>query len=278
MKKSICLLLTAVLLLTAGCVSAAEPEVSPVPPEWSMTASPDPDVVTVDTIVDVAAEENIPTDTALELFWSDGEYEYFFPTIRSQYVVVFYSDGTRQTVKEALAEERIIIDDLDTFGIDYYKEEIVQVVGIVDRTQTEELFTADALEGFWRDEEYIYYFSSIKSLYIIVHYSNGTQLPVRAAMARGDVTIADLDRFGIGYYKEEIVTAVGMECKVGVLDAEKLFWSDEDYDYYFPNYDTEVTVLLGDGHSWPLQDALMAGLVTVDDLDRYGIAYIREEK
>ena len=60
----------------------------------------------------------------------------------------------------------------------------------------------DALEGFWKDEEYTYYFSSIRSQYIIVYYSDGTQEPVRDAMAAGRATIADLDTYGIKYYKE----------------------------------------------------------------------------
>lgn len=156
--------------------------------------------------------------------------------------------------------------------------EVVTVVDIIDRTARESLPTDDALEGFWSDEEYHYYFSSIKSQYIIVRYSDGTEEPVRDAMEAGRVTLADLDRFKIGYYKEKIVTAVGIECKEGVLDALGLFWSDEEYDYYFPCCDTEVTVLLSDGHSWPLQDALMAGLVTVSDLDDYGIKYYKESK
>lgn len=80
--------------------------------------------------------------------------------------------------------------------------DVVTVVDIVDLTQSGELCTDDALEGFWRDDEYTYYFSSIKSQYIIVHYSDGTEEPVREAMAAGRVTLADLDRFGIGYYKE----------------------------------------------------------------------------
>lgn len=156
--------------------------------------------------------------------------------------------------------------------------DVVTVVDIVDRTQTESLLTADALEGFWSDDHYTYYFSSIKSHYIIVHYSDGTQCPVREAMKRGDVTIADLDRFGIGYYREKIVTAVGMECAEGIADALQYFWSDDEYDYYFPTTGTKVTVYLSDGHSWPLHDALMAGLVTVSDLDDYGIRYYKEPK
>jgi len=154
----------------------------------------------------------------------------------------------------------------------------VSVVDIVDRTQTEPLITADVLEGFWFDETYRYYFSSLKSQLIIVHYSDGTQEPVREAMAAGRVTIADLDRFGIGYYKEEIVTMVALECTEGVLTAEGLFWSDEEYNYYFPCCDTQVTVLLSDGHRWPLHDGLMAGLVAVEDLDRFDIEYYKEPK
>ena len=156
--------------------------------------------------------------------------------------------------------------------------DVVTVTDIVDRAEQENLPTDDALEGFWTDERYTYYFPSIKSRYIIVCYSDGTQEPVRDAMAKGLVTIADLDRFGIGYYKQEILTAVGMECEEGVLTALEHFWSDEEYDYYFPCMGTKVTVHLSDGHSWPLHDALMCGLVTVSDLDTYGITYYKEPK
>lgn len=274
MKKWIVLLLLLGALMLAGCDSDPVQEVTPGP---TIPVSEHP-VVTVADIVDRAAEENLPTDTALECFWSDESYDYYFSTIRSHYVIAHYSDGTEEPIKAALEAGRVTLADLDRFGIKYSTEAIIYVTDIIDRTETEHLLTADALEGFWSDEEYHYYFSSIKSHYIIVHYSDGTQEPVREAMGAGRVTLGDLDRFGIGYYKEEIVTAVGMECKEGVLDALGLFWSDEEYDYYFPNCDTEVTVLLSDGHSWPLQDALMEELVTVSDLDRYGIRYYKEAK
>lgn len=155
---------------------------------------------------------------------------------------------------------------------------VVTVVDIVDRAKEELLVTPDVLEGFWHDDEYAYYFSSLKGTYIIVHYSDGTQETVLEALEKGRVAIADLDRFGIGYYKEPIVTVIGMECKEGVSTALERFWSDGEYDYYFPCMGTEVTVLLSDGHSWPLHDALMAELVTVSDLDEYGIKYYKEPK
>lgn len=78
----------------------------------------------------------------------------------------------------------------------------VIVTDIVDRAESGEINTGCALEGFWQDEEYAYYFPSIASHDIIVHYSDGTQENVLDALEAGHVTIADLDRFGIQYYKE----------------------------------------------------------------------------
>lgn len=77
----------------------------------------------VERMVDRTVTEGIPTDQALEPFYEDGEYVYSFPSVRSEYVMVYYTDGTEQTVKEALAEGRIAVGDLDRFGISYYKEE-----------------------------------------------------------------------------------------------------------------------------------------------------------
>ena len=131
MKWCLCLLLAVVLMLP-GCAPTAEPKISPVIYETPMPPTVS-DVVTVTDIIDRAAEENLPTDTMLEPFWSDGEYRYFFPTARSQYVTVFYSDGTQQTVVEALWQKKITIADLDAFGIDYHREPILRVMNIVDR-------------------------------------------------------------------------------------------------------------------------------------------------
>lgn len=77
----------------------------------------------VEAMVDRTVTEGIPTDQALEPFYEDEGFVYSFPSIRSGYVMVYYKDGTGQTVKEALAEGKIAVSDLDRFGISYYKEE-----------------------------------------------------------------------------------------------------------------------------------------------------------
>ncbi|MBR6776998.1 MAG: hypothetical protein IKM27_04545 [Clostridia bacterium] len=60
---------------------------------------------------------------AIYTFYEDEEYSYFFGTISSaSRTIVKYSDGTTQTIGEALNTGKITIEDLDRFGIEYGKE------------------------------------------------------------------------------------------------------------------------------------------------------------
>ena len=77
--------------------------------------------VKIENIIDIAERDNLPTNDALELFYSDDTYNYYFSSIRSIYVIVYYNDGTEQTAQDALAEGKIKISDLDSFGIHYFK-------------------------------------------------------------------------------------------------------------------------------------------------------------
>ncbi|MBQ8682958.1 MAG: hypothetical protein IJ518_00395 [Clostridia bacterium] len=71
---------------------------------------------------DKAEINNLPTASALELFYEDGMYEYYFPSIRSQYVVAHLRNGKEIPVADALREGLITIYDLDAWGIAYYRE------------------------------------------------------------------------------------------------------------------------------------------------------------
>jgi len=59
-----------------------------------------------------------------------------------------------------------------------------------------------ALEPIYEDNTAVYSFSCIKSHYVFVYYADGTKETVKTALSAGRATIADLDRFGIEYYKE----------------------------------------------------------------------------
>lgn len=74
---------------------------------------------------------------------------------------------------------------------------------IEDKTVTESLATAQALQPFYADEKYIYSFPSIKSEYVIVKFDNGTEMTVKNALEQGLITVSSLDDWNIKYYKKE---------------------------------------------------------------------------
>lgn len=76
------------------------------------------------TIIDKSKEiEDFSCDAALEKFYEDKNYTYSYGCIKSDYVIVRYNDETFETVKEALSNGRITINDLDEFEIKYIKQE-----------------------------------------------------------------------------------------------------------------------------------------------------------
>ena len=75
-------------------------------------------------IIDLVARDNLSCDTALEKFYQDEKYTYSYNCIKSNYVIVKYNDGSEETVKDALQNNRITIQDLDRFNIKYIKDEI----------------------------------------------------------------------------------------------------------------------------------------------------------
>lgn len=80
--------------------------------------------------------------------------------------------------------------------------EAAYVVDIVDKVKENNLTCAEAIEEFYKDKEYIYYFSCMKSESVIVKYDNGAEETVTSALKAGRITIGDLDSYGIEYSKE----------------------------------------------------------------------------
>ena len=142
---------------------------------------------------------------ALEPFYSDDNYTYYFGCIKSSYVKVIYEDDTEDSIQDALENGRITIKDLDKYNIGYGKEaKVNNIKNIVDLTETSEgLVCASALEEFYRDDKFTYYFSCIKSSQIKVIYSDGTEETIKEALQNNKVTIKDLDKYNIKYYNEK---------------------------------------------------------------------------
>lgn len=77
----------------------------------------------IDSITDNTLKPGFACATALELIYEDELYSYYFECIKSKYIVVNFTDGTSLNIKEALEKEKISIQELDIFGIEYIIEE-----------------------------------------------------------------------------------------------------------------------------------------------------------
>jgi len=79
-----------------------------------------------------------------------------------------------------------------------------KVVDIIDKTKEIKDFSCDsALELFYEDDNYKYYYNCIKSKYIVVKYENGFEEEVKVALKKGTIKISDLDKYNISYIKYE---------------------------------------------------------------------------
>lgn len=152
------------------------------------------------------------------------------------------------------------------------------VVNIIDKTLDSDIATCDALEGFFSDDRYDYYYSSIRSEYVVVVYSDGSEETLNAALAKGVVTISDLDAYGIGYHKvpKNIQNIVYHSDRGGESDAEEVFYIADEYAYAFPTLRSDVVIVYyNDGTEKPITEALQDGSVLIEDLDFFGIEYYK---
>lgn len=84
-------------------------------------------------IIDKTKEENITCNTALEQFYEDKEYIYYFPCEKSKYVIVIYSNGYQETVKSSLEYGDITIEDLEKNNIEFTNK---RKIWVIDKLQS----------------------------------------------------------------------------------------------------------------------------------------------
>ena len=84
------------------------------------------------------------------------------------------------------------------------RTEFGKVLEIVDTTKDIKNFTCDeALEGFYEDDKYNYFYSCMKGKYMIVRYESGYEETIEEALRYGSITINDLEEYDISYIKYE---------------------------------------------------------------------------
>ena len=75
---------------------------------------------------------------------------------------------------------------------------------LVDKTkEVKDFACAEALESFYEDDNYTYYWSCIKNTLMVVRYSDGNEETISDALKNKHIEIGDLDKFEIDYIKYE---------------------------------------------------------------------------
>jgi len=107
---------------------------------------------------------------------------------------------------------------------------------LVDETKDkEDLACDDALEYFYEDENYTYYWSCIKNKYMIVKYKDGSKELISEALKQGHIDIQVLGKFDISYHREE--------------KKQEELQSPPDLFVYTESSENRAKALLGT-HSW----------------------------
>lgn len=87
---------------------------------FSYSLSYDSDYEIIDTSKEI---ENFACEQQLEEIFEDESYTYYLPCMKSQYIEVRYSNGTKENIIAALGQGHIDIGVLDKFNIKYIKKE-----------------------------------------------------------------------------------------------------------------------------------------------------------
>lgn len=143
--------------------------------------------------------EGEPQD--VKFYENETNVFYFYEPI-DEFVTVIYEDNSTQRVGEALRDGRIVPEDLEYYGVEYYTES-KRIDKIVNMASEYGIATACALGWFYSDDRFSYCFPSLESEYIIVYFKDGTQQNFVEALEEGKVIVRDLEQFGIHYYAQK---------------------------------------------------------------------------
>ena len=204
------------------------PEVTTPEPE-----QPDSPLKEIYNIVDRTGLQDIPTDAALECFYTDETFEYFFSSIKSEYVMVYYTDGTSENVKAALQAGHITIADLKKFDI-WYRREVRDDLPQLTISDLKELIATYGEDLTWKHFAQYYFVETGSGLYIRVYKINEDyQLMIGGpgpAVEPYYIYIIGKDLPGVGYYEDGKPIDVRYESIDDVLNPTGLAQILVDYE------------------------------------------------
>ncbi len=177
-----------------------------------------------DTKVDIKKDDNIDnsisnkpelvyiknnnTSQKIVTIYQDSTYEYYYYTPSNGDYNIKYQNKY-YTISDAINKNIITLSSLQGLGIDYYKKKLViknddnlnnnKTIKLIDKSNGSNC--ASAIEYFYEDNAYKYYFTCIKSssMYLLI---NGKEYPLKEALNNKITTIEELEANGIKFLKQ----------------------------------------------------------------------------
>lgn len=307
-KKILCIILLSTIALT-GCRDAqtgnTEGTVTESQSETESESESEPvkkvisevivrtEVENAETILDI---KDVPNP---ECFYEDENYEYYFLKPMSEYIFVFYEDGSSERIKEAFARGHVELGDfkylykLDIFVKAKNRAEgaEAQLVNIATRSKETDGFVQPATfkETFYREGKYRYYYISkgnpTRSQYIYTYYDDGTRVQMMTDLENGKITIEDLQAFGFGGTKVlDIERVVDLTANGDVACDQQIeeIVEGKKYKYYLTCVKSPYIELhYKNGEKETLRNLIDAGEVTeemMDEIRHLDIAGLKRER
>lgn len=140
-----------------------------------------------------------PTNDDQSNFGTGYEYQYG----AAEGTVELYLNGNWRIFATEEARPKIQFPEKHTEPDTESPGATIFIVDIWDRAEEEQLPCDEALEKFYEDETNEYYFSCIKSHYVMVLDNTGRTVDIVTALNEGLATVEDLNHYGIDYYTEQ---------------------------------------------------------------------------
>jgi len=104
---------------------------------------------------------------ALEQFYEDENYTYYWNCIKNKYMIVEYKDGTNELISEALKSSHIDIQVLDKFNIEYIKMEKENEVADIKLNVVEPQNCNLKLNEYYKNNDRVIYTSCFDEIYVL---------------------------------------------------------------------------------------------------------------
>ena len=190
MKRRILYLVLLGAIALTGCRDAQTGNTEGTVTESQSENESESEAVENKTIL-VIRDENKFAEAVREQFYEDENYTYYFAMRRSDGIYVYYTDGTKEKLVEALESGRATIEDMKEDKIAYYK--VLKIVKVVDLTKSSDIECVQEREFLYSTNTKNYYLDCQKSMYIELYYENGTVETLREALDAGRISSYDLN-------------------------------------------------------------------------------------